>query len=93
MHEPPKSWPPYLLKVLTRLLASTSPSLWPLSGLVCELFGQPPSASASRRAVRITSLGEAGNATLAAGFASAEAAFAGRAGGRGRQSSLGLCEG
>ena len=71
LHEPLKNWPPYLLKVPPRLFASGSPSPWPLGGLICELFGQPPFASKSGRAVRIAKLGEAGNATLAAGLASA----------------------
>ena len=77
LREPIKSWPPYALKVPPRLFASKSPSPWPFGGLVCELLGHPASTLELSRAVRIASLGEQGNATLAAGIASAGQAFGG----------------
>ena len=77
--EPLKSWPPFSLKVSPRLFVSGSPSRWPLGAMVCELLGHPASTLEPGRAVRIASLGEQGNATLAAGFDSAGETFGGDA--------------
>ena len=80
---PVERWPVFTLKITPRPFAPGSlpkPTLWVLGSLVYELLGHPPSRPGGVRRARIAGLGEAGNAILTRGVASAGQDFGGDAG-------------